>query len=142
MISQSINGGGALSVTPKDVTLDQTGKIVTLSVSTVTATTSPQSIVYSVSCKGTSTAYYASFIVSPVAAPAAPSVTADDAANVIVGADATMEYSTDNGSTYTAYDVATPPTFTGDQTVLVRVAANSTTGAPASADTTLTFTTP
>jgi hypothetical protein len=73
--------------------------------------------------------------------PAAPNVTADDELNVIVGADETMEYSTDGGKTYIRYNPANPPTFDGDVTVKVRVAANDTTGAPAGADTTLTFTT-
>ncbi|SPF54051.1 exported hypothetical protein [Candidatus Desulfosporosinus infrequens] len=76
-----------------------------------------------------------------VVAPAAPSVTADDANNVIVGANATLEYSTNAGASYTAYNTTTVPTFVGNQTVLVRVAANATTGAPAGAVTTLTFTT-
>lgn len=73
--------------------------------------------------------------------PAAPSVTADDVNNVIVDADATMEYSIDTGVTWTLYDdtVATP-TFPGVVTVEVRVAANAGTGTPAGASTTLTFT--
>ncbi len=79
-------------------------------------------------------------VVSPEA-PNAPDVTADDELNVIVGADATMEYSTDGGASYTAYDPSNPPTFAGDVTVKVRVAANAVTGATAGADTTLTFTT-
>lgn len=77
-----------------------------------------------------------------VTIPAAPVVTADDAGNLIVGADAAMEYSTDAGATWTLYDVATPPTFLGNVTVEVRVAADIITGAPAGAITTLTFTTP
>jgi len=73
-------------------------------------------------------------------APEAPNVTADDTRNVIVGADETMEYSTDGGLTYTPYDPAHPPVFAGNVTVLVRVKANETTGAPAGAAKTLTFT--
>ena len=73
--------------------------------------------------------------------PAAPDVTADDVLNVMVGADATMEYSTDDGNTYTPYDPADPPVFDGDVTVKVRVAAVPATYTPAGEDTTLTFTT-
>jgi uncharacterized protein YjdB len=57
---------------------------------------------------------------------AAPSVTADDGNNVIVGADENMEYSVDGGLSYTTYHAAQIPTFSGNQTVLVRVAANET----------------
>lgn len=49
-----------------------------------------------------------------------PGVTADDTANAIVGADDTMEYSTDSGTTWTSYNPATSPLFPGDQEVLVR----------------------
>src|SRR5690606_15896958 len=73
-------------------------------------------------------------------APPAPNVTADDTLNVIVGADDTTEYSTDGGATYTPYDPAHPPVFAGNVTVLVRVKANETTGAPVGAAKTLTFT--
>ncbi|MHB8917351.1 MAG: beta strand repeat-containing protein [Desulfocucumaceae bacterium] len=69
-------------------------------------------------------------------APAAPAVTADDTNNVIVGIDTTMEYSLDNGTTWTAYTTA--PDLSGDKTVKVRVKATDTT--PASAVTTMTFT--
>ncbi|NOV03976.1 DUF4073 domain-containing protein [Paenibacillus planticolens] len=55
----------------------------------------------------------------------APSVTADDTNNVIVGADETMEFSVDNGVSYTKYNGAQIPVFSGDQTVLVRVAADA-----------------
>ncbi|RAK19861.1 S-layer family protein [Anoxybacillus vitaminiphilus] len=72
--------------------------------------------------------------------PAAPDVTADDENNVIVGADATMEYSTNGGQSWTAYDPTNEPTFEGDQTVLVRVAADPTAGTPAGETTELTFT--
>jgi hypothetical protein len=74
------------------------------------------------------------------APPAAPNVSADDVLNVIVGADATMEYSTDGGATYTPYNPSSPPIFAGNVTVKVRVAAVEATGTPAGADTTLTFT--
>jgi predicted CXXCH cytochrome family protein len=59
-----------------------------------------------------------------VSVPAAPSVTADDTNNVITGLNATMEYSTDGGATYTKHlNGAKTPVFTGAVTVLVRVAA-------------------
>ncbi|MGG4451635.1 DUF4073 domain-containing protein [Brevibacillus porteri] len=71
-------------------------------------------------------------------APAAPNVTADDTANLLVGADATMEYSTNGGTTWTAYDAANAPTFAGDVTVQVRVKADGAT--PAGEEKTVTFT--
>ena len=74
------------------------------------------------------------------AAPAAPSVTANDANNTIVGLDTTMEFQVDGGS-YVRYTGSNAPDLTGDHTVLVRIAADDTTGTPAGAATTLTFTT-
>lgn len=53
--------------------------------------------------------------------PAAPNVTANDETNMIVGANGSMEYSTDGGETWTFYDEWDPPTFSGTQTVQVRV---------------------
>lgn len=52
-----------------------------------------------------------------------------------------MEYSTDGGASHTAYDPSNPPTFAGNVTVEVRVAADAATGIPAGADTKQTFTT-
>ncbi|BFT71139.1 DUF4073 domain-containing protein [Paenibacillus sp. P36] len=60
---------------------------------------------------------------------AAPNVSADDTSNVIVGADENMEYSVDGGLSYTSYQADPIPTFSGNQTVLVRVAANETNAA-------------
>jgi uncharacterized lipoprotein YddW (UPF0748 family) len=71
--------------------------------------------------------------------PSTPNVTADDVSNVISGANSTMEYSINGGTSYTTYIVATPPTFAGDQTVLVRFAASGVN--QASLPTSLTFTT-
>lgn len=51
-VSQSIDAGEGSDVTPSDVTLDETGKIVTLTVPEVVATAQDQSVVYSVSYKG------------------------------------------------------------------------------------------
>ncbi|WP_342352581.1 S-layer homology domain-containing protein, partial [Paenibacillus castaneae] len=72
-------------------------------------------------------------------APAAPNVSANDAANTIVGLDSTMEFKVDNGS-YVKYDGTNAPNLAGSHTVLVRVAADDATGTPAGAETTLTFT--
>ncbi|MFD2328670.1 DUF4073 domain-containing protein [Cohnella sp. GCM10020058] len=56
--------------------------------------------------------------------PAAPSVTADDVADKLVGATAAMEYSTDNGTTWTSYDPENAPVFSNYVTVLVRYKEN------------------
>ncbi|TWH57208.1 putative cell wall-binding protein [Desulfitobacterium sp. LBE] len=69
---------------------------------------------------------------------ASPNVTANDLTNQITGADNTMEYSTNGGTTWTAYDSANPPIFTGNQTVQVRIKASGSN--PAGPATTLTFT--
>ncbi|QUI23939.1 DUF4073 domain-containing protein [Vallitalea pronyensis] len=50
----------------------------------------------------------------------APSVTGDDNGNLLNGADETMEYSTNGGTTWTAYDDNNVPTFLGSVTVYVR----------------------
>lgn len=70
-------------------------------------------------------------------APAAPSVTADDAANKIVGINSTMEYSIDGGAwiKYTS-----DPQLTGNHTVKVRISADAVTGTPVGAAKTLNFT--
>ncbi|MEC1768098.1 DUF4073 domain-containing protein, partial [Schinkia azotoformans] len=68
--------------------------------------------------------------------PAAPNVLANDSENNLVGANSTMEYSTDNGVTWKTYD---DPTFNGNVTVLVRVKAND--HVPAGLVTTVSFTT-
>ena len=64
-----------------------------------------------------------SFTIDPVT-PAAPSVSVDDTTNKIVGANATMEYSVDGGSSWTDYNPSNEPTFAGDQTVHIRVKAD------------------
>lgn len=70
--------------------------------------------------------------------PTAPSVTANDTTNMILGADATMEYSIDGGTTWVSYDTNNEPNFIGDQTVLVRVSVIE--GDPTGDVTTLNFT--
>lgn len=71
--------------------------------------------------------------------PAAPAVTNDDSLNTVSGIAAGMEYNLD-GAGYTAYDQATFSTldFSGNHTLLVRVAASGT--SLASPDTVLIFT--
>ena len=70
-------------------------------------------------------------------APPAPTVTMDDANNILIGADNTMEYSKDGGDTWTSYAPTNSPTFTGNVTVQIRVKADEET--PAGEITTLTF---
>lgn len=76
-------------------------------------------------------------------APAAPSVSADDVNNVIVGINDTMEYSLSlNGGTFTpyaTYSSAHPPVLSGNVTVLVRKVATD--SFPAGTPRTLVFTT-
>jgi hypothetical protein len=81
-----------------------------------------------------------SFTVNPPqpVTPAAPSVTANDVTNKLVGAGATMEYSTDGGSSWTTYNPDNTPTFDGNQTVKVRVKAEGIN--PAGEETTVSFT--
>jgi len=111
---------------------------VEVTVPVVEQTLEEQSIVYSVKL-GDADAVAAEAVVIPAnEPPAAPEVTADDENNVIVGIDATMEYSLDNGETWTPYDESAAPDLSGDKTVLVRVAATET--VPASEAVTLTFT--
>ncbi|WP_416293222.1 DUF4073 domain-containing protein [Paenibacillus illinoisensis] len=71
-------------------------------------------------------------------AVAAPAVTADDEANAIVGADNTMEYSTNDGVDWFVYSFTNPSQFEGAQTVWVRVKATEST--PVGPYVTLTFT--
>lgn len=72
--------------------------------------------------------------------PWPPNVTADDDANTITGANEKMEYSSDGGLNWTAYDPGNPPVFYGAVTVLVRIAGDSVNYIPAGFITTLTFT--
>lgn len=56
--------------------------------------------------------------------PAGPKVMADDTANTLIGANDSMEYSTDGGKTWVNYDPSHAPTFTGNITVKIRVKAS------------------
>ncbi len=67
--------------------------------------------------------YISNMLSLELTTPPAPPVTADDDANVIIGADDTMEYSVDNGTNWIPYNETPIPTFEGNQTVLVRVQA-------------------
>lgn len=75
----------------------------------------------------------------PPTAPVAPTVTADDTNNVIIGLNSTMEFKVDNGS-YVKYNGNNAPDLSGNHTVYVRVAADNTNDIPPSTDTILTFT--
>ncbi|WMJ85864.1 DUF4073 domain-containing protein [Anaerocolumna sp. MB42-C2] len=70
----------------------------------------------------------------------APAVTVDDINNELIGADSTMEYSTDGGTDWISYNSSNPPVFSGNQTVQVRVKATAM--SPASESTTVSFTQP
>ncbi|MHC0039056.1 DUF4073 domain-containing protein [Pseudoneobacillus sp. C159] len=72
---------------------------------------------------GTTVKTYKVVVTRDLFHPQAPTVTADDVNNLIIGADATMEYSTNDGTTWTSYQSQPVPTFDGDRTVLVRVKA-------------------
>lgn len=54
------------------------------------------------------------------AVPSSPSVSVDDQSNTIIGADNTLEYSTDSGRTWTDYNAENSPAFTGNKTVEIR----------------------
>jgi len=68
-ITQTGITGGALDVTPSAVTLDSTGKIVTLTVPAVVATAADQAVVYSVSYKDGTPKEAPAFTVNKIAAP-------------------------------------------------------------------------
>lgn len=74
-----------------------------------------------------------------VTTPNAPSVTFDDANNIIIGINSTMEYAIDGATIYTVYNPATPPNLPSNDIVKVRVSAVQYVNY-ASLDTTLTFT--
>lgn len=57
-------------------------------------------------------------------APEPPSVTNDDARNILIGADSSMEFTIDNGVSWISYDEENPPIFPGDVYVKVRVKAD------------------
>lgn len=69
--------------------------------------------------------------------PAAPAVRKDDNTNTIIGADNSMEYSTDGGVTWISYNSSKPPVFKGTVEVKIRVKASG--DYPAGEITTLNF---
>lgn len=64
-------------------------------------------------------------------APEEPEVKADDKRNMLVGANASMEFSLDEGQSWITYDEAAPPVFPGDNSVQVRVKADPDNQVPA-----------
>jgi hypothetical protein len=72
---------------------------------------------------GTTVKTYMVVVTRDLFHPQAPTVTVDDINNLIIGADATMEYSTNDGTTWTSYQAQQVPTFDGNRTVLVRIKA-------------------
>jgi len=69
----------------------------------------------------------------------APSVSADDVHNKIVGLNEKMEYRKEGEPSYTPYDGVTEPTFDGDGNVLVRYKRDDAAGYAAGADASLRF---
>lgn len=65
------------------------------------------------------------------AAPEKPNVSKDDRRNILIGADASMEFSVDGEVTWIPYDEQNPPLFPGDVTVRVRVQADPVNQVPA-----------
>lgn len=126
-------------------TLDSTASIVinghaignsgTQSVSLVEGS---NSISIVVTAQGGSTKSYSLQVNRGFIPPEQPQVSADDIQNVIIGANSTMEYSTDNGNTWTIHNSTNVPAFPGNVTVLVRVKANG--NKPAGETATVTFT--
>ncbi|WP_127534445.1 DUF4073 domain-containing protein, partial [Paenibacillus kobensis] len=125
------HGTNVASLVP---TITHTGASVSPNSGTVQNFTNP--VTYTVTAADSTTQQYT---VTVTVTPAAPNVTADDAANIIVGLDTTMEYQIDGGS-YVKYDGMNAPDLSGNHTVLVRVPADAATGTPAGAVKTLTFT--
>ncbi|WP_145413674.1 DUF4073 domain-containing protein [Paenibacillus xylanexedens] len=72
-------------------------------------------------------------------APEQPTVTEDDKRNILVGANASMEFSLDNGQNWITYDEANPPVFPGEVFVRVRVKADPDNQVPAGKSITVTF---
>lgn len=86
-VTQAIDGGGALNVTPSVTSLDATGKIVTLTVPAVVATTAAQTVVNSVSYKSGASVAASAFTV-PKIEVIAPVITATASVNVTANAQA------------------------------------------------------
>lgn len=72
-------------------------------------------------------------------APAKPVLTRDETKNIIIGADASMEFSVDNGTTWIPYDEQDPPVFPGKARVQVRLQADPVNQIPAGKTASLSF---
>ncbi|QOS82205.1 DUF4073 domain-containing protein [Paenibacillus sp. JNUCC31] len=73
------------------------------------------------------------------AAPEQPSIDNDDAKNILIGADSTMEFSVDGGTNWHKYDEENPPIFPGRVFVQVRVQADPVNQVPAGKAKTVSF---
>ncbi|SDM41794.1 S-layer homology domain-containing protein [Paenibacillus sp. OK060] len=73
-------------------------------------------------------------------APEKPNLTKDETKNTIIGADASMEFSVDNGTTWIPYDELDPPVFPGNARVQVRLQADPVNQIPAGKTASLSFT--
>ncbi len=98
-----------------------------------------------ITCKVTSSVEYGTITSSGIkvtkkTGPAAPNVIGDDDENTLDGIDNTMEFSTDGGVTWTAYDGNNLPMLDGDITIIIRVKETDTTYAGATK--TIDFTIP
>ncbi|MCL6660903.1 DUF4073 domain-containing protein [Paenibacillus amylolyticus] len=72
-------------------------------------------------------------------APEKPVLTTDETKNIIIGADASMEFSVDNGTTWIPYDEQDPPVFPGKARVQVRLQADPVNQIPAGKTASLSF---
>ncbi|MGN7413981.1 DUF4073 domain-containing protein [Paenibacillus sp. SAF-068] len=72
-------------------------------------------------------------------APGQPAVKIDDKRNILIDADASMEFSLDKGQSWITYDDENPPVFPGDVFVRVRVKADPAHQVPAGESVTVSF---
>jgi hypothetical protein len=81
----------------------------------------------SIRVKASSTAPASDTVIVNVAKrAAAPAVSADNVKNILKGITYKMEYSTNGGTSWTTYNVSTPPDLSGSATVVVRTKATAT----------------
>lgn len=72
-------------------------------------------------------------------APEQPAVSIDDKRNILIDANASMEFSLDSGQSWITYDEVNPPVFPGDVFVRVRVKADLANQVPAGKTVTVRF---